>query len=104
MNYVKVFADAMKEAGTNINAYFWRLSGDEPNSLGTFLGLDENQLKIVLRVCKVYTGDSDNVSKKNFEMLMSQTGFDHTTYRLTTTKETSRVELREEVLLQTLLH
>jgi hypothetical protein len=37
-------------------------------------------------------------------MLMSQTGFDHTTYRLTTTKETSRVELREEVLLQTLLH
>jgi hypothetical protein len=69
-------------ASTTPKAYFWRLSGDEPNSLCRFLGMGEEELKVVLRLCKIYTGEKDNFSKNNFELFVSQCETDWTTYRL----------------------
>jgi hypothetical protein len=62
--------------------FFWQLSGDAPNSLCRFLGMTEDELKIVLRLCKIYIGEQDNFSKNNFELTMSHCGCDWTTCRL----------------------
>jgi hypothetical protein len=72
----------MKTVSSKVNYYFWRLSGDEPNSLCRLLGMEEEELKVVLRVCKVYIGDTDNFSKNNFEQVMALSECDYTTYRI----------------------
>jgi hypothetical protein len=65
------FAEFIKSASDKVNAYYWRLSGEAPNSLCKFLGVEEEELKTILRLCKVYNVDSnDNFSRNNFEMLM----------------------------------
>jgi hypothetical protein len=52
-----------------VNAYYWRLSGEAPNSLCKFLGVEEEELKTILQLCKVYNVDSiDNFSRNNFEI------------------------------------
>ena len=63
-------ATTINSVASNLNCYFWRLSGDAPNSVCKFLGVEEAQLKVVLRLCKIYTGKKDNFSKKNFENFM----------------------------------
>lgn len=63
-------ATTINSVASNLNCYFWRLSGDAPNSVCKFLGVEEAQLKVVLRLCKIYTGTKDNFSKKNFENFM----------------------------------
>jgi hypothetical protein len=62
----------IKAAGRNVYPYFWRLSGDEPNSLCRFLSLDEEGMKGVLRQCRIYSGVNDNFKKKEFENFMSK--------------------------------
>ena len=59
------FLQAQSELSESIKAaasHFWRLSGDEPNSLCHFLGMEEEELKGVLCLCKVYNGEKDNIS------------------------------------------
>ena len=63
-------ATTINSVASNLNCYFWRLSGDAPNSVCKFLGVEEAQLKVVIRLCKIYTGKKDNFSKKNFENFM----------------------------------
>jgi hypothetical protein len=75
-------ASFIKSTSAAVKPYFWRLSGDAPNSLCRFLGVDEEELKSVLRLCKVYKGEKDNFSKNNFELLVLQCETDWTTYRL----------------------
>jgi hypothetical protein len=86
MNHMQVqqeVAAFIKATASTVNkAYFWRLSGDAPNSLCRFLGMEEEKLKNVLRLCKIYVGDKDNFSKNNFEILVLQCETDWTTYRL----------------------
>jgi hypothetical protein len=84
MNFLdaqKELAEAISSAGGRVNVYFWRLSGDAPNSLCRFLGMEEEELKVVLRLCKIYN-EKENFSKNNFELLMSQCGCDWTTFRV----------------------
>jgi hypothetical protein len=82
MNYLeaqKDLAEAIHAASQRVNVYFWQLSGDKPNSLCRFLGMTEDELKIVLRLCKIYIGEKDNFLKNNFELTMSHCGCDWTT-------------------------
>jgi hypothetical protein len=75
MNFLdaqKQLAEIVKSASAKVNAYYWRLSGDHPNSLCKFLGLEEEELKVILRLCHIYKANSnDAVSKNNFESLMT---------------------------------
>jgi hypothetical protein len=65
------FVEFIKSAASKVNAYYWRLSRDAPNSLCKFLGLEEEELKVILRLLRVYNGDNNNFfSKNNFDMLM----------------------------------
>jgi hypothetical protein len=74
MNYHEAqqeFAGIIKSTAVKVNAYLWRLSGDAPNSLCKFLGLEEEELKTILRLCRVYNADNNNsFSKNNFDLLM----------------------------------
>lgn len=85
MNFLEAqqeLAESIKSASSKVETYFWRLSGDAPNSLCKFLGMGEEELKVILRLCRIYTGEKDNFSKNNFEMTMSQSLCDWTTFRL----------------------
>ena len=85
MNFLeaqKELADTIKSASHRVKSYFWQLSGDGPNSLCIILGMELDELKIVLRLCKVYSGQNDNFLKNNFELLMSLCECDWTKCRL----------------------
>jgi hypothetical protein len=86
VNYMEAqqeLAEFIKVMASSVKSYFWRLSGDGPNSLNRFLGIDEEDLKTILRLCKIYVGDKDKFSKNNFELLVTQCETDWwTTYRL----------------------
>jgi hypothetical protein len=78
-------SEFIKSAAEKVKRYYWwRLSGDAPNSLCKFLALDEHDLKIILPLCKIYNGDSDSFSKNNFDLLMlrCQPHLDWAEYRL----------------------
>jgi hypothetical protein len=75
-------AESIIKAGRGVSPYFWRLSGDAANSLNRILDVPEEDLKVALRLCKIYTGENDNFSKKNFDSLITKSGCDWTTYRL----------------------
>jgi hypothetical protein len=75
-------ASYIKSTAIALKPYFWRLSGDAANSLCRFFGVDEEELKGVLCLCKAYIGEKDNFSKNNFELLVLQCETDWTTYRL----------------------
>jgi hypothetical protein len=84
MNHLEAqdeLAESIKVAGSKVKAYFWRLSGNDANSLCRFLGMEEEKLMIVLRLCKVYFGEKDNFSKNNFESLMAKSCCDYTTFK-----------------------
>jgi hypothetical protein len=85
MNYLDALgelAGTIKAAAAKVNCYFWQLSGDAPNSLCKFLCMGEEELKVVLRLCKIYIGEKDNFSKNNFPPMMTLCGCDSTTFKL----------------------
>jgi hypothetical protein len=85
MNFLQAqenLAESIIKAGRGVSPYFWRLSGDAANSLNRILGVAEEDLKVILRLCNIYTGENDNFSKKNFDLLITKSGCDWTTYRL----------------------
>ena len=63
----KKLATSIKSVATNVNSYFWRLSGDKPNSLCKLLSIQEEELKVILRLCEIYRGKNDNFNKIKFE-------------------------------------
>jgi hypothetical protein len=84
MNFLEAqdqLAESIKTAATKVKSYFWRLSGSDANSLCKFLGMEEEELVVVLRLCKVYIGEKDNFSKNNFETLMAKSCCDYTTFK-----------------------
>jgi hypothetical protein len=78
----KLFSEILKTHNERLDQYFWRLTGKEPNSLCMVLGIGEDNLKTILKACKVYIGELENVSKKNFELLMDQSGLDWTVFKM----------------------
>jgi hypothetical protein len=85
MNFMEVQRDLaafIKSSSTTLKGSFWRLTGDEPNSLCRFLGITEEELRVILRLSKIYTGEQNNFSKNKFELLVTQCETDWTTYRI----------------------
>jgi hypothetical protein len=78
----KKFSEILKSHIDRLDQYFWRLTGKEPNSLCMVLGIGEDILKAILKTCKVYIGEFDNVSKMNFELLMDHSGLDWTVFKM----------------------
>lgn len=83
----KLLAESIVGAGRRMNLSFWRLSGDAANSLCKFLSMDEQDLKMILRMCEIYIGEKDNFKKRNFELLMTLSGCDYTSYQMSGKKE-----------------
>ena len=80
-------AASILSAARKVNSYFWRLSGEEPNSLCKFLGMEEKELKVILRLCTINSGDKHNFKKNKFELIMAllmkeECGFDYTYFKV----------------------
>ena len=79
MEAQKNLATSIKSVASNVNSYFWRLSGDKPNSLCKLLSIQEEELKAIPRLCEIYRGKNDNFNKNKFEefvnMLSSSGGW-----------------------------
>jgi hypothetical protein len=82
LNAQRELAESIKVVSGKVKSYFWKLSGDDPNSLCKFLCIGEEDLKTVLRLCKIYIGSNDNFSKNNFENTMTLCGCDWTIFKL----------------------
>jgi hypothetical protein len=90
MNYAEAQQNLAKSillVGTNVHRYYWRVSGNETNSLCRILFLGEEELKVKLRNCRILTGANDNFSKKFFDSLMLACQSRWTTYHLKNKKE-----------------
>ena len=66
----KTLATSIKSVAGNVNSYFWRLSGDEPNSLCKLLSIQEEELTVILQLCQIYRGQNNNFNKTKFEEFM----------------------------------
>jgi hypothetical protein len=77
----------IRSLAVGMNRCFWKLSGDDPNSLCRFLCIEEDQLRQVLRLCGVFTDTAktkDRLSKNNFDLLMAEIssgGNTHNTFK-----------------------
>ena len=70
MEAQKNLATSIKSVAGNVNSYFWRLSGDEPNSLCKLLSIQEEELTVILQLCQIYRGQNNNFNKTKFEEFM----------------------------------
>jgi len=61
--------------------HWWKLLGDEPNSLCKFLDMPYSDMRLVLRKCHILYGEGDKFRTSEYEKLMAQIGCDYTTYR-----------------------
>jgi hypothetical protein len=84
MNYQQAqqdLADLIVAVDRKVLVYFWHLTGNHPNSLCRLLGISWEELQLLLCSCCVFYGDKNNVSKDNFELLMTRCATDWTTFR-----------------------
>ena len=73
MNYfdaIAALAEIIEPLASTTAAYFWRLSGDEPNSLCCFLCIEEEEMKSLLRFCGIYFGEDDKFKSDKFDLTM----------------------------------
>jgi len=61
--------------------YWWKLLGDDHNSLCRFLDVSAEQMLSILRKCQILYGDNDSFRTTEFEKLMHRIDIDYTTYR-----------------------
>jgi len=60
--------------GTGTVSYYWKVLGDESNSLCRLLDIPWSDMRMVLRKCKVLYGPNDSFRVKKFEELMTEIG------------------------------
>jgi len=62
-------------------ACWWKLLGEEPNSVCKFLDTSWEDMRLILRTCGVLHGPTDSFKTKKFEDLMGRIGCDWVLYR-----------------------
>ena len=61
--------------------YWWKLLGDEPNSLCHLLDISADDMRLILRKCRVLYGPHDSFRTSSFEEMMSRVKLDYTQCR-----------------------
>ena len=62
-------------------SYYWKLLGDEPNSMCRLLDVPWSDMRLILRKCNVLYGPNDKFKMKKFENLMERIGCQWSCYR-----------------------
>jgi len=62
-------------------SHWWKLIGDEPNCLCRFLDMPWEDLRSILRKCRVLYGENDSFRTIKFEELMGRIGCEWSLYR-----------------------
>ena len=77
----QLVADLVNKLASTTVCYWWKLLGDEPNSLCRFLDIPWKEMRLILRKCRVLYGASDSFKTVEYEKLMTRISCDYTTYR-----------------------
>jgi len=78
---IKLFARVLESYHQKLTSYWWRLSGNDANSLCRLLGVDADAVVNIYRKCNVLVGPQDKFRLKNFEMLIEFCGLDWSKFR-----------------------
>jgi len=60
---------------------WWKLQGDEPNSLIQLLDVTAKDMRLILRKCRILYGAADSFRTSKFENLIQKIGCHYTTYK-----------------------
>ena len=77
----QAFADLIKKLGLTTVCYWWKLLGDDANSLSQFIDVSDEEMRLILRKCRILYGPADSLRTSEFEKLMTKIGCHYTTYR-----------------------
>jgi len=67
-------------ASTSVSCW-WKLQGDDPNSISQLLDTKGEDMRLVLRKCRVLYGPKDSFRTSEFEDMAKRIGFDWNIYR-----------------------
>lgn len=77
----KLLADLVMKLSMGTVCYWWRLMGDEANSLCKLLDTSWNDLRLMLRKCGILYGPADSFKTSEFEKWRDLIGCHYTIYR-----------------------
>lgn len=80
---LKGVAELLKQVSSQTaEAYYWLITGDEPNSLCRLLGITEEEMNTVFVACRIFAPDTSKFSANYFQMLTSLAEVDSTVYKI----------------------
>ena len=77
----ETLASLVKKLSSTTVCYWWKLLGDDHNSLCHLLDVSAQEMRLTLRKCRILYGDNDSFRTSEFEKLMLRIGVDYSTYR-----------------------
>jgi hypothetical protein len=83
-------ARILNEISPRVTSYCWKLGGDDHDSLSRFMGVDEDDMVKVLRLCEIYGSSDTNVRMGKFEAFayfLDRACCEWTTYRAAGTRK-----------------
>jgi len=75
----ELLADLVKKLGSTTVCYWWKLLGDDPNSLSRLLDISWEEMRLILRKCRILHGPADSLRFSEFEELTNKIGCHYTT-------------------------
>jgi len=76
-----LFAEIVNKLGATTTCCWWKLLGEDHNSLSRLFDVTGEEMRLMLRKCNVLYGAADSFRTTEFEKLMTACGGDYTTYR-----------------------
>jgi len=73
INHVKaqeLLAELVNKLGSTTVCYWWKLLGNDHNSLCRFLDVPYDQMRLTLRKCRILYGEGDSFRTSEYESLM----------------------------------
>jgi len=77
----RLFADLINKLGSTTLCCWWKLLGDEPNSISQLLDMPFADVRLTFRKCRILCGPADSFRTTEFEKLMVMCEIDYTTCR-----------------------
>jgi len=77
----ETLASLVQKLSSTTVCYWWKLLGEDHNSLCHLLDVSAQEMRLILRKCQILYGDNDSFRTSEFEKLMLRIGVDYSIYR-----------------------
>jgi len=65
----QALADLITKLGSTTVCYWWKLLGNKPNSLSRLLDVSDEEMRLILRKCRILYRSADSLCTSEFENL-----------------------------------